>query len=92
MPIDRRTLLAGAAAFAAPLSAYGLDAAQFGVRPGAPDDQTAKLQRAIGEATRTRAPLVLAQRTTLTPWPSPTIASPLPTAPANFISTRRASR
>ncbi len=47
-------------ALAAPLSHYGLDAAQFGVRPGAPDDQTAKLQRAIGEAARTRAPLWLA--------------------------------
>ena len=64
--MDRRHFIAGslasitAPALAAPLSQYGLDAAQFGVRPGAPDDQTAKLQRAIGEATRTRTPLVLA--------------------------------
>ena len=64
--MDRRHFIAGSLAsvavpaLAAPLSNYGLDAAQFGVRPGAPDDQTAKLQRAIGEATRTRAPLVLA--------------------------------
>ena len=47
MPIDRRRLLVGSppprccrAAHAAPLSAHGLDAAQFGVRPGAPDDQS----------------------------------------------------
>lgn len=60
MPIDRRTLLAGVALFAAPLSAYGLDAAQFGLRPGAPDDQTRKLQGAIWEAARRRAPLMLA--------------------------------
>jgi uncharacterized secreted repeat protein (TIGR03808 family) len=60
MPIDRRQLLLGsAAAFAAPLSAYGLDAAQFGVRAGAPDDQTTALQRALDRAARTRAPLVL---------------------------------
>lgn len=64
--MDRRHFIAGslasitAPALGAPLSQYGLDAAQFGVRPGAPDDQTAKLQRAIGEATRTRTPLVLA--------------------------------
>src|SRR6266516_2827979 len=64
MTIDRRRLLAGflpgAAALAAPFSAYGLDAAQFGVRPGAPDDQSRALQRAIEQASRTRAPLVLA--------------------------------
>ena len=64
MPIDRRQLLVGtvtgAATLAAPLSAYGLDAAQFGVRPGAPDDQSRALQRAIDQAARTRAPLVLA--------------------------------
>ena len=69
MQIDRRGLLAGsvasaaalaAPAVAAPLAAQGLDAAQFGVRPGAPDDQTTKLQRAIDRATRARAPLWLA--------------------------------
>ena len=64
MPIDRRRLLVGsltsAAAFAAPLSAYGLDAAQLGVRPGAPDDQSRALQRAIDQAAGTRAPLMLA--------------------------------
>lgn len=69
MQIDRRRLLlgslAGAAALAtpaiaAPLSAQGLDAAQFGVHPGAPDDQSAKLQRAIDQAVRSRAPLWLA--------------------------------
>ncbi|MBI2716049.1 MAG: TIGR03808 family TAT-translocated repetitive protein [Rhizobiales bacterium] len=64
MPIDRRRLLtgslAGAAILAAPVSAYGLDAAQFGVRPGAPDDQSRALQRAIDEAARRRTPLMLA--------------------------------
>jgi uncharacterized secreted repeat protein (TIGR03808 family) len=64
MPIDRRSLLVGslttAAAFAAPLSAYGLDAAQFGVRPGAVDDQSRALQRAIDQAAGARAPLTLA--------------------------------
>ena len=64
--MDRRLFLAGSLAsfavpaLAAPLSRYGLDAAQFGARPGAPDDQSAKLQRAIDEAARTRTPLVLA--------------------------------
>lgn len=64
MPIDRRQLLVGtvtgAAALGAPLSTYGLDAAQFGLHPGASDDQSRMLQRAIDEAARTRAPLVLA--------------------------------
>jgi uncharacterized secreted repeat protein (TIGR03808 family) len=64
MTIDRRRLLTGslssAAVLAAPMSAYGLDAAQFGVRAGAPDDQSRALQRAIDQASRTRAPLVLA--------------------------------
>jgi uncharacterized secreted repeat protein (TIGR03808 family) len=69
MPIDRRCLLLGSLsgaaviatpALAAPLSRYGLDAAQFGVRAGAPDDQTAKLQRAIDQAAQARMPLILA--------------------------------
>jgi uncharacterized secreted repeat protein (TIGR03808 family) len=61
MPIDRRQFLLGsAAAFAAPLSAYGLDAAQFGVRAGASDDQSRAFQRALDQAARTRAPLILA--------------------------------
>jgi len=64
MAIDRRRLLigsaAGIAAIGAPFSAYGLDAAQFGVRPAAADDQTRALQRAIEQAARTHAPLVLA--------------------------------
>lgn len=64
MLIDRRSLLigslSGAAALTVPLSAYGIDAAQFGVRPGAPDDQSRALQHAISQAARTRAPLMLA--------------------------------
>jgi len=67
MPLDRRSLLAGTGAVAlaipanaAPLSHFGLDASQFGVRPGAPDDQSPRLQRAIDEAARARVPLALA--------------------------------
>jgi uncharacterized secreted repeat protein (TIGR03808 family) len=64
MPMNRRHLLVGTftstAALVAPLSMHGIDAAQFGVRPGAPDDQSNALQRAIDEAARTRAPLMLA--------------------------------
>ena len=68
MTVDRRALLLGSlatavlatAAKAAPASVRGLDAAQFGLHPGAPDDQSAKLQRAIDQAARTRLPLWLA--------------------------------
>jgi len=69
MTIDRRTLMlgsfAGATVAAAPINAAsvpagGLDAAQFGLRPGAADDQSAKLQRAVDQAARTRVPLWLA--------------------------------
>jgi uncharacterized secreted repeat protein (TIGR03808 family) len=67
MTIDRRTLLAGLAATAipslaraaTPISALGLDAAQLGVRPGSPDDQTGALQRAIDQAAAAHAPLAL---------------------------------
>jgi uncharacterized secreted repeat protein (TIGR03808 family) len=62
--MDRRRLLIGSATsiatLGAPLSAYGLDAAQFGVLASAADDQTVRLQRAIEQAARSRAPLVLA--------------------------------
>jgi uncharacterized secreted repeat protein (TIGR03808 family) len=64
MPTDRRQLLlgtvTGTATLAVPLSAYGLDAAQFGVRPGVLDDQSLALQRVIDQAARTRVPLMLA--------------------------------
>jgi uncharacterized secreted repeat protein (TIGR03808 family) len=52
-----------APAFAAPISALGVDAAQFGVRPGGADDQSRALQRAIDETARTRKPLALAPGT-----------------------------
>lgn len=59
LPLDRRHLLLGSAAAAlVPTAAHGVEATQFGVRPGH-DEQTAKLQRAIDEAAKTRAPLVL---------------------------------
>jgi uncharacterized secreted repeat protein (TIGR03808 family) len=64
MDLNRRHLLTaaatGAAALAAPLSAFGLTAANFGVRPGVAGDQSAALQRAIDQAARTRVPLMLA--------------------------------
>ena len=69
MKLNRRQLLtaaaAGAAAFAAPavaapLSTFGLDAAHFGVRPGAAGDQSQALQHAIDQAAHTRVPLMLA--------------------------------
>ncbi len=72
---DRRRLLAltatvtgaavaapysAAAAPAGPVSALGIDAAQFGLRPGSSDDQSRALQRAIDETARTRSPLAIA--------------------------------
>src|ERR1700746_4162493 len=48
-----------AARAAQPVSALGRDATQYGLRPGSPDDQTKNLQRAIDEAARAQAPLVL---------------------------------
>ena len=75
MQPDRRRLLAltatvtGAAvatpntAMAAPtgpVSALGIDAAQFGLRPGSSEDQSRALQRAVDETARTRSPLAIA--------------------------------
>ena len=40
-------------------SSLGRDAAQYGVRPGSPDDQTRALQRAIDDAARASVPLAL---------------------------------
>jgi uncharacterized secreted repeat protein (TIGR03808 family) len=65
---DRRHLILGATAaalaparaVAAPLPAGGIDAAHYGVRPGAPEDQSARLQRAIDAAAHARTPLALA--------------------------------
>ena len=73
MDVNRRHLLGASAAGAAgalaattdavraaPLaSTLGRDVTQYGVRPGSPDDQTRALQRAIDEASRAQAPLVL---------------------------------
>lgn len=67
MPFDRRSFLLAAAASAAtltparaaPLAAFGLDGSQFGLRPGAPDDQSVKFQRALDHCARTRVPLML---------------------------------
>jgi uncharacterized secreted repeat protein (TIGR03808 family) len=74
MDLDRRRVLAltaataltgaGAApalaAPASPVSAFGVDAAQFGLRPGSPDDQSKTLQRAIETTARARQPLAIA--------------------------------
>ena len=73
MDMNRRDLIGGSVAGvagalamspeparAAPLtSTLGRDVTQYGVRPGSPDDQTTKLQRAIDEAARAQAPLAL---------------------------------
>ena len=72
MDVNRRHLIgaaatgAGALAMSAdtaraaqPVSIFGRDATQYGVRPGSPDDQTKVLQRAIDEAARAHAPLAL---------------------------------
>ncbi len=60
-------LAAAPAAAQAPLRAVagalghlGLDAAQFGLRPGSPDDQSSLLRKALGEAARRDAPLLIA--------------------------------
>jgi uncharacterized secreted repeat protein (TIGR03808 family) len=72
MDVNRRHLIGAAAAGAGalatsaeaaraaqPVSAFGRDATQYGLRPGSPDDQTRVLQRAIDEAARAHAPLAL---------------------------------
>jgi uncharacterized secreted repeat protein (TIGR03808 family) len=41
------------------ISTLGRDATQLGVRPNSPDDQTAALQRAIDQTSRTGSPLAL---------------------------------
>jgi uncharacterized secreted repeat protein (TIGR03808 family) len=72
--LDRRNFLALAApmvliapsARAAVPSHLGLNAAQFGVRPGSSDDQTKALQLAINQAARAHTPLVLAAGVYLT--------------------------
>src|SRR5207302_2491378 len=48
------------AAPASPMSALGLDAAHFGLRPGSPDDQSRTLQRALDAVATARVPLALA--------------------------------
>jgi len=74
MNIDRRRLLglgaaaaiaapprtAPARAATAPIGALGLDAAHFGLHPGASDDQSRALQSAIDAAARAHAPLAIA--------------------------------
>jgi uncharacterized secreted repeat protein (TIGR03808 family) len=73
MAIDRRRLLAvsalsgtvpGAMSFATPasavpLSSFGIDATQLGVRAGGADDQSKALQRAIDQTAGARVPLIL---------------------------------
>ncbi|AMJ59205.1 TIGR03808 family TAT-translocated repetitive protein [Bosea sp. PAMC 26642] len=45
---------------AVPLGSFGLDAAQFGLRAGATEDQSGILQNALVEAAKREAPLVIA--------------------------------
>jgi uncharacterized secreted repeat protein (TIGR03808 family) len=73
MIIDRRRFLHGSAAVATaaatpalaapPIGTLGIDASQFGVRPGSTEDQTAALQRAIDQTSRARKPLAIAPGT-----------------------------
>ncbi|MGP0094414.1 MAG: TIGR03808 family TAT-translocated repetitive protein [Xanthobacteraceae bacterium] len=49
----------GPGAAAGPISALGIDATHYGVRPGSPDDQSLALQRAVDAATAARTPLAL---------------------------------
>jgi uncharacterized secreted repeat protein (TIGR03808 family) len=51
------------AATASPLSTLGLDAARFGLRPGAGEDQSRVLPNAIDSAARDRTPLAIAPGT-----------------------------
>jgi uncharacterized secreted repeat protein (TIGR03808 family) len=66
MNASRRQFLttgaAGVAAYVCPVKAAprGINAAQFGVRPGTNDDQSRALQSAIDQAARARLPLLLA--------------------------------
>lgn len=66
--ISRRTFLAGAGASAAtgaaaqparPLGSLGLDAAEFGLRPGATEDQSVVLRKALDAAASRQAPLLI---------------------------------
>lgn len=42
-----------------PLGGFGLEATQFGLRPGSPDDQSSLLRKALAEAAARQAPLVI---------------------------------
>ena len=75
MELSRRGLLMAGACFAAwprmpaaaqprpaaagPLGHLGLDAGQFGLRPGATEDQSQRLRTALAEAARRNAPLIV---------------------------------
>ncbi|MEI8144372.1 MAG: TIGR03808 family TAT-translocated repetitive protein [Alphaproteobacteria bacterium] len=64
--LDRRSLFLGTAAAISASSlatARELDSADFGLKPSAPEDQTAKLQRAVETAAGSRTPLRLAAGT-----------------------------
>ena len=60
--LARRSLLLAAATLALPVSARAsvLDGSAFGLKPGAPEDQTRALQRAVETAAGSRMPLRLA--------------------------------
>ncbi|NVO16260.1 MAG: hypothetical protein HXX10_19690, partial [Rhodoplanes sp.] len=58
-PADAQPRPPRAGAGGGPVSAFGVDAATLGVRPGSPDDQTAVLQRALERTAAAGAPLAL---------------------------------
>ncbi len=58
-PVSAQAAASPKAASPMPLGAFGLDATHLGLRPGAPEDQSRRLQEALVEASRRSAPLVL---------------------------------
>src|SRR5687768_1532116 len=65
MTVSRRHVIAvsgaamAATAAAPAAAAFGIPATDLGLKPGAPDDQTSLLQRAIDHAAQARTPLIL---------------------------------
>jgi uncharacterized secreted repeat protein (TIGR03808 family) len=59
VPADAQPRPPRAGAGGGPVSAFGIDAATLGLKPGSPDDQTAVLQRALERTAAAGAPLAL---------------------------------
>ncbi|RAI45718.1 TIGR03808 family TAT-translocated repetitive protein [Rhodoplanes roseus] len=59
LPAAAQSRPSRAATTGGPVSAFGIDAATLGLRPGSPDDQTFVFQRALDRAASAGAPLAL---------------------------------